>query len=186
MEATNNPRPLTVLLAHWSRFSSRYGMIPHQELGLSSGRSILRSWQSGQKWPARLGWFGRAATVRRPSAGRDAEDPHSVTNERGRPRLLAIFLGGNHRPGRRLCGSNRRLAWRQGRDGVRPMYRARAAALPEYCSRVRCIAPYWQRLRQAPSARTMSSAATKSRSLRQGRECHGLRVAGQACDRDWW
>src|SRR5260370_36071497 len=51
---------------------------------------------------------------------RDAEDPHSVTNERGRPRLLAILLGGNHRPGRRLCGSNRRLAWRQGRDGVRP------------------------------------------------------------------
>src|SRR5882724_11725466 len=38
--------------------------------------------------------------------------------------------------------------------------------------------PYWQRLRQSPSARTMSSAATKSRSLRQGRECHGLRVAG--------
>jgi len=43
-----------------------------------------------------------------------------------------------------------------------------------------------KRLRQAPSARTMSSAATKSRSLRQGRECHGPRVAGQACDRDWW
>jgi hypothetical protein len=30
---------------------------------------------------------------------------------RGRPRLLAIFLGGNHRPGRRLCGSNRRCRW---------------------------------------------------------------------------
>ena len=70
-----------------------------------------------------------------------------------------------------------------------------AAALPEDCSRVRkkfsevkaaMHRPVRQRLRQAPSARTMSSAATKLRSLRQGRECHGPRVAGQACDRDWW
>ena len=27
--------------------------------------------------------------------------------------------------------------------------------------------------------------STKSRSLRQGRECHGSRIARQACDRDW-
>src|SRR5205085_5227892 len=28
--------------------------------------------------------------------------------------------------------------------------------------------------------------SNKSRSHRQERECHGPRVAGQACDRDWW
>src|SRR3954463_13530602 len=70
--------------------------------------------------------------------------------------------------------------------GVRPMYRARAAALSEGCSHVQCIVPHLHLAILAPgSLRENNEQWSNKVAVTPTREvCHGPRIARQACDRN--